>query len=493
MLVMPNPYQVFLYGYEEKKEIVKKQLTYIDKKVDFAIGSFKRGRGWFVAKYGEENFAVRLSELQAERKKCLLFEDESGLWTYSGLASRLCKSFDDTVTREFSYPAIKGDFFPWSHMPEYSPRPYQQESHDKLLEVKHGAIELCTGSGKSRIIEMLAKSLALQTMVVAPSVSIATQLYDNFVYAFGTKNVGQYFDGKKQINKLFTVAVAASLTKVDEDHPAYKHFSKTQVLLCDESHLFAADTLASICFGVCKNASYRFFVSATQLRNDGADLLLEGITGRIVHSLTVQEAVNGGYLAKPMFKFIRLNSSINYVSDDVHRMSRKHLLYNPQVNTIAADIINKLAISGKSVLVLIKEMEQFSTLLPLLRVEARFAHGGVSADNKDKVPEAYHKSNTKQLVADFNAGKFPVLVGTSAVSTGTDFQGVNAIVRIKGGSSEIEVRQDIGRGTRKVPGKESFVVIDFDVKNIEVLTRHAKARKEYYRDIYPGLTEMEIK
>jgi superfamily II DNA or RNA helicase len=135
---------------------------------------------------------------------------------------------------------------------------------------------------------------------------------------------------------------------------------------------------------------------------------------------------------------------------------------------------------------LIDELEQFSQLLPLLRYEVGFAHGGVNKTNKDKVPLKYHKSDPKALVQDFNDGKFPILIGTSCIRVGTDIRSVKQCIYLCGGKSEVEVKQSVGRTTRLVPGKEDCVFIDFGIENVPTLKKHAEARRKIYDDIYPS-------
>ncbi len=252
-------------------------------------------------------------------------------------------------------------------------------------------------------------------------------------------------------------------------------------------------TLAKVCFGLVAPAPYRFFFSGTQLRNDGLGLLLDAITGPIVYRMTVREGVDQDFLAKPVFRMVRMKSNLDFSSNDVNELTRAHVYYNPQVISVAADLTNKaVSLMGRPTLILVDELEQFTKLQPLLRYETHFAHGGVSQENKDKLPKEFHNSDPKALVAAFNAGKFPILVGTSCVATGTDFRGVRCIVYLRGGKSEIEIKQGVGRGTRKVPGKEDCLFIDFAIDNVEALARHAKARKELYSEIYPSYSEMKL-
>ncbi len=328
---------------------------------------------------------------------------------------------------------------------------------------------------------------------MAPSVSIAGQILDDFTTHFGSRYVGQFFDGKKKHDKLFTVCVAQSLTKVEKDSPAWNALSKAEVFIADESHLCPAKTLSEVCFGLVANAPYRFFFSGTQLRNDGLGILLDAITGKTVYRMSVQEGVDQGFLAKPIFRMVRMDSNIQFSSGDANENTRAHVYYNPQVNANAADIINRsVSLLQRPCLVLVDELEQFGHLLPLLRFEARYAHGGASGSVLDKVPVAHRKSDPKKLVEQFNRGEFPILVGTSCIATGTDIKAAKTIVYLRGGKSEIELRQSIGRGTRIVPGKDDFVMFDFAIDNVPMLAKHALARKKIYNSVFPSYQEVRL-
>jgi superfamily II DNA or RNA helicase len=324
---------------------------------------------------------------------------------------------------------------------------------------------------------------------MTPATNISEQIYSSFVEAFGKKLVGKFFDGKKESNKLFVVANAQSLTKVTPGTEHYDNLAKTQVFIADESHQCPASTLAEVCFGVASFAPYRFFFSATQMRNDGKDLLLEGITGPIVYSKTVEQGVREGYLAKPIFRIAKIASDSPTQSPDANKMTRAHLYYNDRVIAEVGKIANSSANLGLPTLILIEEVEQFTRLLPYLRHEVGFAHGPLS-ENKEKVPKEYWESDPSALVKDFNAGKIPILVGTSCISTGTDIKPVRMLVYWQGGKSEIQVKQAIGRATRKAPNKPFCTVVDFDIYNIETLSRHAKARRAIYQELYPDVKDI---
>lgn len=483
-LRLVSPTKLCLDDVSETEQLqLKKILSYRDLKAQFQLKKFKK-QHWFADKFGQDAFDERVAELKSKADVCLLNETDGQLWTLSGLSTMLSEKYQVPVSVEFEVPEAKS--IPWEKNPleTRTPYEYQSKSLDKLLDARHAGVELGTGLGKSFIILMLIRHMGLKTVLMAPNTNIAEQLYNELVKYLGKKRVGKYFDGTKEYKKLITVGNAQSLTRIEPGSPAWKALSDAEVFIADESHQCPAASLAKVCTGLVEAAPYRWFFSATQMRGDGLDLLLDGITGPMVFRKTVREGVDEGYLSKPVFIVMNVYSPYSETTDDPNELTRQHLFYNPVVLKAAGDIINKsVELLGHQVLVLIDEVEQFTRLLPLLNHPVKFAHGTLS-DNKTKVPEKYWESDPGELVKEFNAGEFPILVGTSCISTGTDIQTVKTMVRLKGGKSEIEVKQDVGRCTRKPEGKTSCNVIDFDVQNIPTLHRHTVARVDIYNELY---------
>ena len=292
-----------------------------------------------------------------------------------------------------------------------------------------------------------------------------------------------YGGGKKELGKLFTVCVAASVMKVEEGTPAWDHFSKNPVLLFDESHTTPAATFESLCLGVGKDSIYRFFLSATQLRTDGSELLLRGIIGPVVYRKPFQEMVDEKFIKQPIFKtFIVEGPTHNY--QDPKRELQHHHLYNHNVLKNSAEIATKAVnMANRQTLILIDEFKQFAMLLNHLKdVPFEFCHGGATKDNKKVIPEEYWKSDTEGAIERFNKGETKLLIGTSAVITGVDFQPVGCLIYLMGGKSEIKLRQSLGRGTRIVEGLPlDFWFVDFYSKDSTMMKNQYNARKALYR------------
>lgn len=490
MIVQANPTLLTLDLTPEQFKKLEKELTYTDKAAQEAWRRFKHAK-WYLGKYGEEAYWTELARLKSEVNKCLLIQNDFGeVGTYSGLAPMVENIIGEKVNKTFDYPEPK--LIAWDNLPSYEMHYYQKNALEKLLEARHAGVEIGTGLGKSYIILHLVKELGLKAVVMAPSTSIADQLLESFLHHFGPKMVGKCFGGKKETKKLITVALPQTLINLKHSSKEYKELAKAQVFIADESHLCPAETLSQVCFGLMAKAPYRFFFSATQLRNDGKDLLLDAITGPIVYRMTVREGVEQNFLAKPVFKMVKTVCDYECHSQDPNENTRDCLLYNPKVIKLAAQLANGFVKhAGHQVLILVDEVEQFTKLLPYFEYQAGFAHGPLN-DNKSKVPEAYWKSEHTELVKQFNNNELPILVGTSCISTGTDIRTVKSMIYLMGGRSEIQVKQAIGRATRKIPGKTECNVIDFDVVNNEVCHRHAEARREIYEDIHGPVEEIEF-
>jgi superfamily II DNA or RNA helicase len=484
MLVQKTPVYTKIDVSEDLLKEIKKALSYEDLTAKQTYNRFKKNR-WFAYKYGDEAFNQELERLKGTINKNLLLQTKDGFYTYSGVNNLLTKITGTSVVNKVEYP--EAELLPWINEPNHQLRYYQKESIEKLLAAKHAGIEIATGLGKTQVVLHIVKNLGLQTLVVAPSTSIAEQIYNLLSYHLGSKKVGRFFDGKKEYKKLITVALPQSLIRIDKNTDVYKKISESKVFLADESHILPCETFKKVCVGIAKNAPYRFSFSATQMRNDGKDLLLEGITGPIVYRMGSRPGVDEGYLAKPCFKIIKTTSDLQNNEQDPNALTRQHLYYNPNVIKKAAQVANSsVKHLNHKVLILIEEVEQFTKLLPYLEYEVGFAHGPLS-DNKSKVPQKYWESNPNELVTSFNNGELPILVGTSCIATGTDILPVKTLIFLMGGKSEIAVKQAIGRGTRKTADKTWFNVVDFDVTNVPLLHKHTLERIEIYNDIYPNV------
>jgi len=425
----------------EFKQAVEKALSYKDKSFQYSYDKLKKNR--WAAQSDPVKWQNDCDNLKAQIHQSLLFRDDDGYYTYSGLYSHLQEYMkmykcDVELSNQVNYPSEQ--LLPYEL--NYKPvklRYYQDEAVEALLEAKHAAISISTGGGKSLIIQKIIKSLGLKTLVVAPTKSIAGQLLKELTAAFGKKYVGMIGANKRVLDKKITVAIGASLVRI-EDLEEIKELQKNEVFIVDESHMWAASTLQKVAIELCENIPYRFFVSATQMRGDGRDLLLESIIGPVVYSKTYRELADEGFLADLDVNFILMRSRSDYNSQNSVRMSQAHFIYNKDVLAYAAQLINEAQEKGEPTLALLDEKEQLHMLSQQLKYKFEVA----SAD-----------TDVAKAVERFNEGSCKLLLGTSAIGMGSDTKPVKHLHVLQYGSSEVAFAQAIGRATRLVEGKTS--------------------------------------
>lgn len=466
-------------------------LTFRDRSVDFQLKKLKSNFRW--KQSDPQSFIVREQELKEQSKRCLVMVDQSNgrPYTYAGLAKELEQRF------KWPLPTREGLNDSQTPLPMLRSLPepfyYQKEAVDALCAVGHGAISLPTGAGKSWIILELARRFNMKTVIVTPAAAITDQLFQDMVKHFGVKYVGKYGDGSKTSNKQITIATGQALTRLEKGDKHYDNISSAQLLCFDESHRTPSDIFEKVCLGVCENAKYRFFVSATQIRNDGSEMLLNGIIGPIVYHKDFRELVDQGYLAKPYFKIFNVQPKTHYNALDPKKETRNQLYLNPNVNALAAEIASKsVLLAGRQTLVIVEQFDQFVQLEGFLTVPCVFVHGGAGKDVKDILPQKYWDCDIDKAVADFNSKKIPLLVGTSAISTGVDTKSAETVIYLQGGTSEVKIKQAVGRGTRikGVPGKKDLWVIDFLVSGSDIMERHLAVRRGFYESLSDEVIEI---
>jgi superfamily II DNA or RNA helicase len=452
-----------------------------------AYGSFN----WYAQKYGDDAYRAHLVNLRAQIQKSILFKSPKGTWwTYSGLAPELSVKTGLSITTEYEVPET-GSVYLESPLPEL--RYYQKQALEVMLAKSHAAVELATGSGKSLLLIALFKAIGLPGVLLVPTTSIAEQMYSVMARHFGTRHVGKFFGTKKESGKRFVVAISNSVRNVKPDSEHFENFKLKKLFAVDESHLTPAESLAAIVTGpMFRNAPYRYFVSGTQMRSDGLDIVLRGITGPVLMEVGVEQLVKEGFLCPLKFFQFKVKPDQPLKGMDPIEINREGHRRNGNVYRKAAEIIESGLRNGRRPLVLCEEIPQFEALMQHLKIDEAdigFAHGGVNANSKKALRESKHSSDPGELVEAFDSGKLKVLVGTQCIGTGTDIKSASLIVDVVGLASETRIRQNVGRGTRLHDTKKDCIYVDFCVTDGGMLEKHAAKRRGVFDSIY-GTTQI---
>jgi superfamily II DNA or RNA helicase len=500
---------------------IEKFLSYKNKSREYEYNRIKNNK-WF-KKNDPEKYEQALEDIKKKIQCSLIFRDDNMAYIRSGSIPYLIEEGliqESEVVNKIQYPKMRP--YRWYNKLPFNLYDYQTASVEKLIQEKHGCVSLCTGSGKFAILLKLCQTVGLRTIISVPSENLFTSSLKEFEHYFGKDSVGCIGDGKKRLGKLFTVCIADSLSSMKPDSEAYEFVKSAQCVIIDESHQYAAETLETVCHGPLADIPYRFFLSGTQVRGDGTQKLLQSIIGKCVHSLSTAEAIAGGYVCDHEFRIVKVKSSYaGNPSRDPLTNKRNYFTKNTNIRDFVAKLAN-VAWNAKKMqtLVLVKELWQIIALaqkmqvpfavatsttdsatilsvllekdISVIKKDLDFYLKGLSEDQK-RIFDLLKNSEPSESVKEFNEGKARVLIGTTAVSTGTNIFPTHNTVNWQGGSSETETKQGaVGRSVRllekskyakyhEVP-KNKAIIWDFDVEGAPDINNHLFQRLRYYRD-----------
>ncbi|MFN3202824.1 MAG: DEAD/DEAH box helicase family protein [Bradymonadia bacterium] len=170
-----------------------------------------------------------------------------------------------------------------------TPRPYQAEAIEAWQKAKgRGVVVLPTGAGKTYVALMAIEAKGRSTLVVAPTLDLVRQWYDNLRNAFRVP-VGIVGGGEYDVQDLTVITYDS----------AYQHMehlgSRFGLIVFDECHHLPGDAYgmaSKLCI-----APYRLGLTATPERGDGRHEELVELIGPFVYRKQINE-LSGDFLAE---------------------------------------------------------------------------------------------------------------------------------------------------------------------------------------------------
>ena len=486
-----SPTKAYIKDYTDQElALLDSSLSYKDLTAKHLLNRHSKNH-WFKSS-NPVKWKLQYDLLKSQIDKKVLHNDENGYYIRPGSIPYLDLD-ESSVTNNIKYPTPKK--IPWAKPLPFQLYNYQEKGWQELLKAKHANVSMCTGSGKSAVLLKLCRETGFRCAVVAPSKGIFNELVEKFEYHLGKNNVGKFGDGKKKIGKRITVCIGDSLVNIEKNTKEYEFFSNLDMIVIDESHTWSSDTLENVCHGVFSEVPYRFFLSATQTRGDGGLKLLQSIIGPTVHSLTTEEAVQGGYICPHDFKIVHLKTNNPpTTSTDPLEVKRECFLRNKNIALFITKLATAFAAKGEQTLILCEELSQIAILNKYIP-NLGYAHSETNKERLDGLNLV--KVDVAEQIERFNKNEIKVLAGTSCLHVGVNIFPMTNTVNWVGGSSEVKTKQAaVGRSVRLSAAnpyknlcgpKPKCTIWDFDVEGNAVLERHLESRIEYYNDSGPGL------
>lgn len=339
-------------------------------------------------------------------------------------------------------------------------RPYQQEARDKLVELrsagtKRALIHLATGLGKTALAATDALGYqkdhpGKRVLFVSHMNDIGTQTAETFKRVEPAVKLQHYKSGETATAPVVLATFQALQLHLEDFKPGDFDY-----IIYDEAHHIEATTFKKV--REYFQPDFELALTATPTRADGLDILdyfgqpvfvkglaegiaegwLSAVDYHIVLDEAVKEAVKKGFNAKTL--------------DEVRQ------LFSIRVRNeiIASNVLEhrkKLGMGTAKTIVFCQNRQAAENMAKLL--------GG----------RAYHSSLVKavrqEVMSDFRSGNLQVICTVDMFNEGIDIPDAKLVVFLRSTSSSNIFEQQLGRGLRRSPGKDSVTVLDF-VANVE--------------------------
>ena len=219
---------------------------------------------------------------------------------YYGLLPHLCKflylrDYKTTFKTDFINKQIDigEDFINELKIP-VKPRYYQLNAVNHALSNHRTLLLSPTASGKSLIIYILVRYLKRKTLILVPTTSLVSQMYNDFrEYGWDVaNNCHTVFAGRDKGSELpVIISTWQSIYKMPQ-----KYFEQYELVIGDEAHGFKSKSLTSI-MTKCINAKYRIGTTGTLDGTQTHKLVLEGLFGKVHRVTTTKNLIEEKHLS----------------------------------------------------------------------------------------------------------------------------------------------------------------------------------------------------
>lgn len=332
-------------------------------------------------------------------------------------------------------------------------RPYQQQARDRIhaeWDAGHTRtlLVLPTGTGKTIVFASVAADQVRagdRVLILAHRGELLEQAADKLQRSTGLVSAVEKAEStcldswfRVVVGSVQTLQRTARLERFPRDYFG--------TIIIDEAHHAITDGYRRILdyFSGAKVLG----VTATPDRGDMRNL------GEVFDSLAFEykltDAIKEGYLCKIMAQTIPLKldiTDVGFTSGD-YSLGQLGTALDPYLEQIAAEMAQRC--KGRKTVVflpLIKTSQKFRDLLNTYGFRAAEVNG--------------QSDDRRQVLADFDAGKYNVLCNSMLLTEGWDCPSVDCVVVLRPTKVRSLYSQMVGRGTRLSPGKTDLLLLDF--------------------------------
>lgn len=358
------------------------------------------------------------------------------LITFLGYAPALTYFDGDTPTQQGAVFELR------EHQEEALASLAKMREEGKTIALVQGA----TGSGKSAIGVLDAKTIGKRTLFLAHTKELVEQGAKNFEALWKGVSVGRFYESFHDTD---THVVCGSIQSIIRNLDQFKP-DDFDYLIIDECHHASAKSYTKIL--TYFRPKFTLGLTATPERADGADLL--EVFQDVAHKLDIKEAVETGVLCP--VRCIRVKTNVN-MSDvringfKYNSLDLEQTIMIPGRNQLIVDTYMEYA-QGKSTVIFCTSVNHANTIAEMLRERGVRAEA-VSGSTKTPI--------RKQVLKDYADKKIQVLCACDLLNEGWDSPITEVLFMARPTMSKTIYMQQLGRGMRTHEGKDFLMVFDF--------------------------------
>jgi len=382
---------------------------------------------------------------------------------------------------------------------EKKPRDYQVEAAWKIVKFRYSVSEIATSSGKTLISFMIfaflkSKGYIRKFLMIVPSTNLVIQGTEDFE-DYGIDKLGvkiQQIGGGSKLREGCDVVIGTfqSLVKKDKEY-----FEEFDAVFVDESHHASSTSIKKIVSN-CMHSGWRFGLTGTLTKRGSADhLTIQQYLGPVLVEISPDFLFRNNYATPVSIKIVVMDwlspeykdklaelksNSAELEGNDLYNLERKLVISNKSRLNYIVGFINK---TSKNSLVLFQSVKD---------EYGRSIWNGIRETNSSKEAFYVDGDTNEQLREEYKSrmetGENKVLIATyGTFSTGISINNLHNIFLVESYKSEVLIKQSLGRGMRKMEGKDKVNIIDFvddfstaGYKNY--LMKHSEARIAIYKN-----------
>ena len=333
----------------------------------------------------------------------------------------------------------------------FEPRDYQIDAVHDALKYNRKLLISPTASGKSFMIYTIVRYFVAKNkkiLLVVPTTSLVEQMFKDFCdYGWDAENhCHRIYAGRERVNTNdVTITTWQSVYQLDR-----KFFEEYDVVIGDEAHLFKSKSLIGI-MDKLHHAKYRYGFTGTLDGTQTHKWVLEGLFGPSYKVTQTKKLIDEGHLATLDIQCLVLKYKPKKF--DTYEDEIQHLISHKRRNTFITNLVNDL--NGNSLILYSRVETHGAILFEEINKKVKegrrvfFIHGGIDAEDREKVREITEKESDAIIVASY--GTF---------STGINIKNLHNVIFASPSKSRIRNLQSIGRVLRKGKNKMKAKLYD---------------------------------